>query len=77
MSLPTMIAKIRLKYHLNALDLYNSLNQLHLVSDEKAEEANKMHLKKCVDCYSRLGIFLPKAFSDFSNDCALATALFF
>ena len=68
MSLPTMIAKIRLKYHLNALDLYNSLNQLHLVSDEKAEELNKMHLKKCVDCYSRLGTILPKEFLDFAKD---------
>lgn len=68
MSLPTMIANIRLKYHLNALDLYNSLNQLHLVSDEKAEEANKMHLKKCIDCYSRLGVILPKEFLDFAKD---------
>lgn len=67
MSLPTMITKIRLKYHLNALDFYNSLNQLHLVSDEKAEEANKMHLKKCVDCYSRLSIILPKEFLDFAK----------
>ena len=68
MSLPTMIAKIRLKYHLNALDFCNSLNQLHLVSDEKAEETNKMHLKKCVDCYSRLGIIIPKEFLDFAKD---------
>ena len=68
MSLPTMIANIRLKYHLNAIDLYNSFNQLHLVSDEKAEEENKMHLKKCVDCYSRLGTILPKEFLDFAKD---------
>ena len=68
MSLPIMIANIRLKYHLNALDLYNSLNQLHLVSDEKAEEANKMHFNKCIDCYSRLGVILPKEFLDFAKD---------
>ena len=68
MSLPTMIANIRLKYHLNAIDLYNSLNQLHLVSDEEAEEANKMRLKKCIDCYSRLGVILPKEFLDFAKD---------
>ena len=68
MSIPTTIAKLRLEYHLNALDVYNSLNQLNLISDEKAEEANKMHFKKCIDCYSRLGVILPKEFLDFAKN---------
>ena len=70
MSIPTAIAKLRLEYHLNALNLYNSLNQLNLVSDAKAEEANKMHFKKCIDCYSRLGVKLPREFLDFAKEGA-------
>ena len=68
MNVPETVAKIRLKYHLNALDLYNSLNQLHLVSDEKANNANKNHLKNCIECYERLGVKMPKVFVDFAKE---------
>lgn len=68
MSLSSTIARLRLKYHLNMLDLYNSLNQLHLMSDEEADDMNKMHFKKCIDCYTRLGVILPKEFLDFAKE---------
>lgn len=68
MNIPVAIARIRLKYHMNMLDVYNSLNQLHLVSDEKADNANRDHFKKCIDCFTRLGFKLPKEFNDFARD---------
>ena len=68
MSIPVAIARIRLKYHLNMLDVYDSLNQLHLVSDEMADNANRDHFKKCVDCLTRLGFKMPKEFIDFARD---------
>lgn len=68
MDLPRAIAKIRLNYHLTMLDLVNAGNQLHFISDEKADNANKNHLKKCIDCFGRLGIKMPKAFIDFSKE---------
>lgn len=60
MNIPIAIARIRLKYHMNMLDVYKSLNQLHLVSDEKAYNANRDHFKKCIDCFTRLGLKLSK-----------------
>ena len=62
MNIPVAIARIRLKYHMNMLDVYNSLNQLHLVSDERADNANRDHFKKCIDCFNRLGFKLSKEF---------------
>lgn len=68
MSIPNMVAKIRLQYHLNMIDLVNAGNQLHFISDEKADNANKNHLKNCIDCYERLWVKMPKAFVDFSKE---------
>lgn len=68
MNIPNAIAKIRLKYHLNAIDVYNSLNQLHLVSGVRAENANKEHFKQCIDCYMRLGFKTPEEFIVFAKD---------
>ena len=62
------VAKLRLVYHLNMLDFCNVANQLHLLSDEKADLKNKHHFKECLDCYDRLGYELPKIFIDFMND---------
>lgn len=50
------------------IDLVNAGNQLHFISDEKADNANKNHLKNCIDCYERLGVKMPKAFVDFSKE---------
>ena len=43
MNFPRIIAKVRFKYHCEMLDIVNSANQLHILKDEKAEEANKKH----------------------------------
>ena len=68
MNVPNVVAKIRLKYHLNMIDLTNAGNQLHFISDEKADNANKKHLKNCIDCYGRLGVKMPQAFVDFAKE---------
>ena len=68
MNVPETVAKIRLKYHLNMIDLVNAGNQLHFISDEKADNANKNHLKNCIDCYERLGVKMPKVFVDFAKE---------
>lgn len=67
MDITKVVAKLRLNYHLNMIDICNVANQLHLLSDKKAELKNKNHLKACFDCYERLGIKLPKEFIDFKN----------
>ena len=68
MDITKAVAKLRLGYHLNMIDLCNVANQLHLLSDEKADLANKNHFKECLDCYDRLGYKLPKVFKDFKNE---------
>lgn len=68
MSISLIVANIRLKYHLNMIELVNSANQLHLISDDKADSANKLHLKNCIDFYDRMGYVLPKAFMDFARE---------
>lgn len=42
-SLPEFIAALRFKWHANMIDIVNVANQLHLLSDDKAEELNKRH----------------------------------
>ena len=42
-SLPEAVAIARFKYHANMLDVVNVANQLHILSDDKAEEMNKNH----------------------------------
>ena len=68
MDIPKAVAKLRLSYHLNMIDFYNVANQLHLVGDDEADLKNKNHLKKCFDCYERLGYDLPKEVKDFKNE---------
>lgn len=68
MDITKAVAKIRLGYHLNMIDVCNVANQLHLMSDEKADLANKNHLKNCFDCYHRLGVKLPKEVIDFMRE---------
>lgn len=67
MDITKVVAKLRLVYHLNMLDVCNVANQLHLLSDDSADLKNKNHFKKCLDCYERLGYNLPKEFMDFKN----------
>lgn len=43
MSLSTKIAKARLAYHANVVDLVNAGNQLGIIKDDKAEKLAKKH----------------------------------
>ena len=43
MSLPEFVAALRFKWHANMVDVVNVANQLHLISDDKAEQLNKRH----------------------------------
>lgn len=43
MDLPKFVAKVRFKYHANMIDIVNVGNQLHILSDDKAEKLNKNH----------------------------------
>ena len=67
MNIVKTVAKLRLSYHLNMIDICNVANQLHLMSDTKADNSNKRHLKECIDCYERLGYKLPDEFIEFKN----------
>ena len=56
MSMATRIAKMRLHFHASACDWNNVLNQLHVISDEKAEIRNKNHVMTIMsDILPRLG----------------------
>jgi len=58
-SLERIIAKVRLYYHANCLDINNALNQLHLMSDKRNEESNKKHAMIIFsDIFPRLGLNL-------------------
>lgn len=57
MNLPKIVAKMRLRYHANMIDVVNVGNQLGIISDEKAEEMNKNHAMTIfTDILPRLGI---------------------
>ena len=56
-SLSQKVAWMRLKYHANFVEMVNACNQLHILSDDKAEETNKRHVMVVVnDILPRLGI---------------------
>lgn len=48
-SLPETVAIARFKYHSNMLDVVNVANQLHILSDDKAERLNKKHCMTIVE----------------------------
>lgn len=61
MNLPNIVAKIRFYYHANMLDVVNVANQLHILSDEKAEMMNKNHCMTIFnDIFPRLGYDVSK-----------------
>lgn len=56
-SLEKIVAKARLYYHACWLDINNTLNQLHLMSDERNERGNAKHAMIIInDICPRLGI---------------------
>lgn len=63
--LPYIVANLRLRYHSNAIDLNNVLNQLKIRSDEKAEEIAKQHAMTIFeDIFPRLNIDVDKTLSE-------------
>lgn len=56
MSIVRKVAKMRLTYHANMLDIYNVLNQLGILKDDKAEEIMKSHTMKCFDAMEHMGL---------------------
>ena len=65
MDISKEVAKARFQYHANACSIVNVLNQLGLMSDEKAEARNKKHVMTIVnDICPRLGIDTVKAFKE-------------
>ena len=48
------VAKARLLYHSNMLDVCNVLNQLGILKDVKTEEVMKFHTMNCMDCLERI-----------------------
>ncbi len=56
-SLERLVAKIRLHYHANCLDINNALNQMHLMPDEKNEKSNEKHAMIIfTDVFPMLGV---------------------
>ena len=43
MDIANIVTKLRFKYHANMLSVNNALNQMHFISNEKAETKNKRH----------------------------------
>ena len=68
MDITKAVARMRLKYHLNMVDVVNVAYQLHLISGEKADRANENHLKHIIDCWERLGIPIPKELIAFKEE---------
>jgi len=56
MSIVTKVAKMRLMFHANMLDVCNIANQLGILKDEKAEEVMKGHTMKCFDAMEHMGL---------------------
>ena len=55
MDITKTVAKMRLHYHLNMLDVCNVANQLGILKDDKAVLLMKNHTMQSLDCYERLG----------------------
>ena len=49
LSFSEAITIMRLHYHANIVDLFNGLNQIHLVSDDTAERICKKHTMICIN----------------------------
>ena len=65
MDISKKVAKARFEYHANACSIVNVLNQLGLMSDEKAEAKCKKHVMIVLnDICPRLGIDTEKLFKE-------------
>lgn len=65
LDIATRVAKMRLNYHANAVSLNNALNQLHIISDDTAEQRNRNHVMIILtDITPRLGKDVEKVFKN-------------
>ena len=60
MSIVTKVAKMRLLFHANMLDVCNVANQLGILKDSKAEVVMKGHTMKCFDAMEHMGLDIKK-----------------
>ena len=57
MDISITVTKVRFWYHANLLSINNALNQMHILSNKKAEQNNKKHAMIIFnDIFPRLGI---------------------
>lgn len=56
MSIVKKVAKMRLMFHANMLDVFNVANQLGILNDNKAEEIMKHHTIECFDAMEHMGL---------------------
>ena len=56
MSIVKKVAKMRLMFHANMLDVCNVLNQLGILNDDKAENVMKHHTMECFDAMEHMGL---------------------
>jgi hypothetical protein len=56
----TKVAKMRLFFHTNMLDVRNVANQLGILKDDKAEELMKGHTMECFDAMEHMGLNVKK-----------------
>lgn len=56
MNIVKTVAKMRLNFHANMLDVCNVANQLGILKDDKAEEVMKNHTMKCIDAMEHMGL---------------------
>lgn len=68
MDISYAVAKARLNIFSNLLSIVNVANQLHLISDNKAEKLNKINLAESFDALERLGYSLPTCCKDFIKE---------
>ena len=56
MDIVKKVAKMRLMFHANMLDVCNVLNQLGILNDDKAENVMKHHTMECFDAMEHMGL---------------------
>ena len=56
MDIVKSVAKMRLSYHANMLDVCNVANQLGILKDEKAERIMAKHTMECFDAMEHMGL---------------------
>ena len=76
MSIVTKVAKMRLFFHANMLDICNVANQLGILKDDKAEEVMKGHTMKCFDAMEHMGLNVKKYLEESKKESSQGLFLF-